>query len=118
MNRCAVAVSVTLGLSMSLALQAATPVPEEGKALLLGADSSRTRVLFRTLDDGPVLWTSPTSLGTKLSVAPGSHKVNVMCEFKGNGYTQMVPGNVVVEAVAGHVYQISGAWMLAARAAM
>jgi hypothetical protein len=116
LGRVAVGLLLVLGISASLALKAAAPVPEDGKALLVGAESAKVRVLFRTLDDGPVLWTSPTSLGTKLSVAPGPHKVNVMCEFKGNGFTQMVPGNVSIDAAAGHIYDVSGALDAGARA--
>jgi hypothetical protein len=83
--------------------------PQEGKALLIGTDTSKMRVLFRKLDDGAILWTSPTTLGTKLSAEPGHHNLNVMCEFKTPGETQMIAGNVAIDLVTGRVYDVAGA---------
>jgi hypothetical protein len=87
---------------------AASPVPEEGKALLLGTDTSKARVLFRKLDDGPLLWTAPMTLGTKLSLDPGHHTLSVMCEFTSRGVNRLVPGTIAIDVEAGHVYDVTG----------
>lgn len=89
-------------------LWAAPPAPEQGKALLLGTDTAAARILFRKIDDGPVLWVSPTSLGSKLSVDPGHHNLSVMCEFKSSGMSRLSPGNVSIDVEAGHVYDVVG----------
>lgn len=86
----------------------APPTPETGRALLLGAETSRAHVLFRRLDDAPIIWASPTSLGSKLSVLPGHHELGVMCEFRSSGAKQSIPGNLPIDVEAGHVYEIAG----------
>jgi hypothetical protein len=87
-----------------------TPIAAEaGKALLLGTDTSKVRVLFRTVDDGPLLWVAPTKLGTKVSLLPGHHELTVMCEFKSSGMTQLVAGRLSVDVEEGHIYTVAGA---------
>ena len=95
-------------MALSLPGLAAPPTPEAGKALLLGAEKSRAHVLFRRLDDAPIIWASPTSVGSKLSVLPGHHELGVMCEFKSSGGKQFIPGNLSIDVEAGHVYEIEG----------
>jgi hypothetical protein len=97
-----------VALMASLTSAAAPPVPENGKALLLGTDTSKTRVLFRKLDDGPLLWIAPMTLGTKLSLDPGHHTVSVMCEFESYGMNRLVPGTIAIDVEAGHVYDVTG----------
>jgi hypothetical protein len=108
MKRGVLVLTGAFALVASLPSQGAPPAPEQGKALLLGTDTSKARVLFRKLDDGPILWASPTSLGTKLSADPGHHNINVMCEFKSSGVTRLVPGNVAIDVEAGQVYDVAG----------
>jgi hypothetical protein len=101
--------SIAIGTGIcSEAAPAVAATPEAGKALLIGTDTSKVRVLFRKLDDGAILWTSPTTLGGKLSAEPGHHNLNVMCEFKTPGETQIIAGNVAVDLVAGRVYDVAG----------
>jgi hypothetical protein len=82
MKRRVVLLVATIAITASFRAGSAPAVPEEGKVLLMGTDTSKMRVLFRKLDDGAVLWTSPTTLGAKLSVEAGHHNLSVMCEFK------------------------------------
>src|SRR5215467_10219882 len=91
------ALITALAVLASMSSRSAPPAPENGKALLLGTDTAKVRVLFRSLDGGPVLWTTSTSLGTKLSVDPGHHALNVMCEFKSPGMTRMTQGNADID---------------------
>ena len=98
--------AITIGARLAIA---ATPIaPDAGKALLVGTDTSKMRVLFRKLDDGAILWTSPTSLGTNLTVEPGHHSLNVMCQFKSPGMTQIVPGDVAIDVEVGRTYDVAG----------
>lgn len=93
-------------MASSFPALAAPPTPEAGKALLLGAETSKAHVLFRRLDDSPIIWAAPTSLGSKLSVLPGHHELGVVCEIRSAGVTQSIPGNLSIDVEAGHVYEI------------
>jgi hypothetical protein len=97
-----------IALIATLTSMAAPPAPEDGKALLLGTDTSKARVLFRKLDDGPLLWIAPMTLGTKLSLDPGHHTLNVMCQFNSYGMSRLVPGTIAIDVEAGHVYDVTG----------
>src|SRR5450432_3125680 len=108
MRPVAVLLGALIATAAGGAFGAAPAGPEEGKSLLIGSDTAKMRVFFRKLDDGAILWTSPTSLGTHLSAAPGHHKLNVMCEFKSPGVTQMIAGDLAVDLEAGHVYDLTG----------
>lgn len=101
------ACAVTIFAANSV-LCAPPPIPDEGKALLLGTDTAAARILFRKLDDGPILWVTPTSLGTKLSVEPGHHNLSVMCDFTSAGVSRLSPGNVAIDVEAAHVYDVVG----------
>ena len=102
--------STLLGATMACVLNAhsAPPVPEAGKALIVGAGASRARILFRKLDDAPIIWATPGSADGELTVIPGHHELGVMCEFKSSGKTQWIPGSVPIDVEAGHVYEITG----------
>jgi hypothetical protein len=95
-------------LVASLPTQGAPPAAEPGKALLLGTDTAKARVLFRKIDDGPVLWHFRHSLGTKLSVDPGHHNLNVLCHFNSPGVILSVVGNVEIDVEAGQIYDVAG----------
>ena len=108
MKQSAALIACAIAICANLALSATLVAPADGKALLVGTDTSKMRVLFRKLDDGAVLWTSPTSLGTNLTVEPGHHNLNVMCQFKSPGMTQFVPGDVVIDVEVGRTYDVTG----------
>ncbi len=97
-----------LGAAASLPSGADPAVAEDGKALFVATDTAITRVLFRSLDHhAPILWISPNTLGTKLSVAPGHHHIEVVCEFKSSGRTLITTGNAEVDVEVGHVYDVA-----------
>ncbi|EIW90569.1 hypothetical protein AGRI_01830 [Alishewanella agri BL06] len=79
-----------------------------GDALLIGENSSTLKVMIRTIDDGEILWVGNYTLGTRAVVAPGEHKVNVMCEFKFSWGIKMVPGNIQINAQSSTDYKITG----------
>jgi len=96
-----------LAVAASLPSSPAATVPDDGKALLIGTDTPTPRVLFRTLDDGPMLWASPGTLGSKLSVEPGHHRLHVTCQFTSEGNTLVTAGNVEFDVEVGHVYDVT-----------
>lgn len=104
--------------------QASPAAPEEGASVLVGADTPEVRVLIWRIDEGPVLLTTPTTLGTRASIRPGDHRVNVVCEFKdlvaappllpsdlSNDvrFGTLVGGDVSVEVGVDKVYDLRGA---------
>lgn len=110
-------------LSSTSSEQASRVVPKDGAALLVGADTAKVRVLIRRIDEGPVLWATPSTLGTRASILPGHHHVQVMCDFKNLVATPLVPselsnnevpldvirpGDLTLEASVGHVYDLLG----------
>jgi len=77
--------------------------------LLAGANTRSLRVLIRTIDDGEILWVGQYQLATNAAIAPGQHKVNVMCEFNYSWGSSMNPGNVVIDVQSGKTYDLTGA---------
>jgi len=96
-----------LAVSANLPSSPAPTVPDDGKALLIGTDTSTMRVLFRTLDHGPVLWASPGILGSKLSVEPGHHRLHVTCQFTSTGNSLVTAGNVEFDVEGGNIYDVT-----------
>ena len=85
-----------------------TPVAREpATSLLIGSGNSGARVLIRRVDDGPTLWVSEGMLGSKVSIRPGHHKVEVMCQFAEAG-AMFAPGEFVIDVEPGHVYDLVG----------
>lgn len=100
----------TLVIFLSLAsLGAAFAGDEPEKAKLRGADTSSLKVMIRTIDDGEILWAGNYQLGTQAEVAPGQHKINVMCEFRYSWGTKLMPGNVTLDFEPGKTYDLVGA---------
>lgn len=81
---------------------------DSGKAKLHGEDSSSIKVMIRTIDDGEILWVGNYKLDTKAEVVPGSHKINVMCEFRFSWGTKLLPGDITLEFEAGKIYDLVG----------
>jgi hypothetical protein len=74
--------------------------------LLVGADNSSARVLIKSVDNGPTLWASPGALGSKATITPGVHKVEVVCESEGS--LHFVSGDVTIDVQPGHTYDLVG----------
>jgi hypothetical protein len=81
---------------------------EPDKAKLRGEDSKSLKVMIRTVDDGEILWAGNYTLGTKAEVAPGLHKINVMCEFRFSWGTKIMPGDIALDFEAGKTYDLVG----------
>lgn len=75
-------------------------------SLLIGADTSNARVLIKSVDSGPTLWSAPGMLGSKVTIKPGVHKVEVVCQSEGSGH--FVSGNVTIDVQPGHTYDLVG----------
>jgi uncharacterized lipoprotein YajG len=86
------------------ATQPSTPAQAPTTALLLGATTTTTRVLIKSIDDGPTRWVAPGALGGKVTVTPGHHKVSVLCEVEGSWVEQ----DLTVDAQAGRIYDLVG----------
>jgi hypothetical protein len=83
-----------------------TAVRPPANSLLIGADNSNARVLIKSVDNGPTLWSAPGALGSKVTITPGVHKVEVVCEASGSGH--FAPGNVTIDVQPGHTYDLAG----------
>ena len=92
---------------MACAVQSAPAGQQAQTATLDGSGTSGVRVLIESVDSGPRLYVSRGTLGTKVSIVPGHHTVNVMCEFTGSKFL-LLPGEVIIDVQAGHVYQLVG----------
>lgn len=73
-------------------------------ALLIGTESPAGRVLIKSVDNGPTLWATRGALGSRVTVTPGRHTVEVMCKLEGH----FLPGVVTLDVQPGHVYELSG----------
>ncbi len=102
-------VAAALASLSACSMSSGPTTPPEGKALVAGEDSSSVRVMIRTIDDGDVLWVDNYQLGTSSAVSPGPHKIGVMCEFKHSWGTKINPGEIIVDAQVGRVYELRGA---------
>jgi hypothetical protein len=80
----------------------------DGKSLVQGTDNQSQRVLIRTLDNGDVLWVGQYQLGTEAWLAPGHHTIGVMCEFHNSWGNELSPGNVEIDVLPQHSYQLTG----------
>jgi hypothetical protein len=80
--------------------EALPPLPELGKALLIGADVPWMRVRFVKLDDAP----SPSQ--TMLSIQPGHHTLLVTCELTSGDATQVLWGVAVFDVKEGQTYDV------------
>lgn len=70
-------IALASGVSCSSIPQQYSSAP--GRSLVRGETTSNSRVLIRSVDDGEVLWMRGHSLGDKVWLEPGHHKVSVMC---------------------------------------
>lgn len=83
-----------------------TAVRPAANSMLIGVDNSNARVLIKRVDNGPILWAAPNALGSKVTITPGVHKVEVVCEAGGSGH--IVPGNVTIDVQPGRTYDLAG----------
>jgi hypothetical protein len=102
--RCRLLAVAAAGVSMVGCAAQTAPVSESQPAMLVGGQSSGTRVLIKSVDDGPTLWTSPGALGTRVTVKPGHHKVAVICEVGAH----FIDAVVTLEVQPGKTYDLSG----------
>lgn len=70
-------IALASGVSCSSIPQQYSNAP--GRSLVRGETTSGSRVLIRSVDDGEVLWMRGYSLGDRVWLEPGNHKVSVMC---------------------------------------
>jgi hypothetical protein len=78
----------------------------QANSLLIGAENSAARVLIKSVDNGPTLWAHPGALGSKVTITPGVHKVEVMCESQGS--THFASGVVTIDVQPGQTYELVG----------
>ena len=82
-----------------------TAVQPPANSLLIGGDSSSARVLIRSVDNGPTLWSAPGMLTRKAVIKPGVHKT-VVCESEGS--LHFASGELTLEVQPGHTYELHG----------
>jgi hypothetical protein len=97
------AVTVLVVSMIGCAAQPA-PVTQSQPGMLIGADTSGVRVLIKSVDGGPTLWTAPGALGSRVSIVPGHHKVTVVCEYGAH----FVAAEVTLDVQAGKTYELTG----------
>jgi hypothetical protein len=103
---------VAIATAASAPASTSAPLPERGKALLFGAytpwttdDTGQTtwiRVTFVKLDDVA----SPS--GSKLSIEPGHHVLDVRCDVSSPRPVQVLWGAAVVDVEADLAYDVVG----------
>ena len=102
---------IAASLLAYLALFQSMPGPSatltEPMARIQGVDSPAVKVMIRTVDDGEILWVGQYRLGTTTEVMPGTHKFNVMCEFRASWGSRLTPADVIVEVEAGETYWLN-----------
>ena len=74
--------------------------------MIEGQSSRGAEVLIRSVDDGEILFTRGYELGRRVYVAPGSHKLSVMCRKHFDYGSKLVGSVVTVNAVPGNAYMI------------
>jgi len=97
--------AAAVSLMMGCASQSApVSAPAQQAALLIGTESPAGRVLIKSVDNGPTLWASRGALGSKVTIRPGRHTIEVMCELEGH----FLSGEVTLDVQPGQVYELSG----------
>ncbi len=98
----------TLGASLGATNISCTTEPASARApataMLVGATAAGTRILIKSVDQGPTLWSETSALGSRVWITPGHHKVHVICEVDGS----MVDKEVTMYVQAGQVYDLVG----------
>ncbi len=97
-------VVAVVGASMSGCATQTAPVGEGQPAMLIGGSSSDARVLIKSVDDGPTLWSAPGALSTRVTIKPGHHRVSVMCELGAH----FVDAVVTLDVQPGKTYDLTG----------
>jgi hypothetical protein len=92
-----------VGIAMLGCAAQQTATNERRSAMLVGADASGARVLIKSVDGGPTLWAQPGALGTRVTIAPGHHKVAVMCQFGAH----FVDGELTIDVQPGRTYDLT-----------
>ncbi len=100
-----------LALCAAVGAASASNAVDPSQARLQGAETSTLNVQIQKIDDGPILISKRHRLDTKADVAPGLHHVHVLCLFRFSWGIQGLPGEVDLEAVAGHTYYLTGVAM-------
>ena len=95
---------VALSASITGCAAQATAARPQATGLLIGANNSIARVLIKSVDNGPTLWALPGALGNKVTITPGLHKVEVMCEFQGS--LHFAPGGLTIDVQPGRTYDL------------
>ena len=97
-------------LLLALVAGCRTSAPEQAppnKALVRGVATANTRVLIRSVDGSEVLWTGGYQLGDRVLLAPGRHKLAVMCETRDSGRKLVRGVEVELEVERGYTYFLS-----------
>jgi hypothetical protein len=102
--RCRLFAAAAVGVSMIGCAAQTAPVGEGQPAMLIGGNGSDARVLIKSVDDGPTLWSAPGALSTRVTIKPGHHKVTVMCEVGAH----FVDAVVTLDVQPGKTYDLIG----------
>jgi hypothetical protein len=77
-----------------------------GRSLVKGETTPGSRVLIRSVDDGEILWQRGYSLGDRVWLEPGHHKVSVMCVNDRTSGSDMGGTEVKINVQSGAEYLI------------